>query len=263
MFNEDLAFNSEADESTKMLYKSIKAFYCDFIFTWLVNCDDLPKSLKLINEQNEEKGDGDKAVNEVPVHDDILDVYKNRFVIIKDKKSKLQKIVDLLTLYIADVLDNSTISYFKESIELKKLENEVSSKACSQKNATDTYDEPRQLSNNESKPSKSVLPLEEVENEKLNSSSVRDNSENTSNNVEKIQNGVDENDKSIHKCRESHDAVKMKVLKELIDEFERLRVSTPNPFRFHCVAKDYLEKSRGIDDDLVSKLETLLNCNTV
>lgn len=243
-----------------MLCKSIKAYYCDFVFTWLVNCDDLPKSLKAL-EHNELAG-GDKAENQES--ESILEAYKDRFDLIRDKKTKLQKIVDLFTLYVADVLDSGTVSYYRETAALKKLESGGTSRQSLneiRKSVSVSDDRKDLIDECESRSLK--LSVDELEMEKSNVSgdilslNQTDNSEVFDDgNAEGIQ--VTKITTQMENSSNESDIAEIKILKELIDEFEKQRVSAPNPFYFFCIAKEYVEKSREVDDELTSKLEALL-----
>lgn len=241
-----------------MLCKSIKAYYCDFSLTWLVQCDDLPKSLKALVDQNGEIGDGDSKDAEFQTRVNALEPYKERFGIIRDKKTKLQKVLDLLTLYLADVLDSGTVSYFKESFMLKKLENASSKTTSPETSKSEDIKESRPSVGDNSRKSLQSIDLLDTEEKDSSIAGLSLDRSNTSEVFEDDTKPKPINEsKPIDKSNENQ-MTEIKMLKDLIDEFEKQRVSAPNPFYFHCIVKEYLENSKGIDDELTSKLQELI-----
>lgn len=268
MYNEDL----ESDDSFKLLYRSIKAYYCDFVVTWLINCDDLPKSLKSLENQN---------------GTDSAEAYGDRFPIITDKRTKLQKLSELFSLYLHDILDGSAVSYYKNMSKLKELENgqttKLSPTAEGNKGVSDRATFTDAMTKNGGKCDNEIVSVVNGENgigevkkemsdcrngdhkgdgqnETENSKKVSDN-ESVVNVVIKCVNGlsIGSSAESVKSMVDDSKALEVKELKTKIEEFEKERVSAPNPFCFFYTMKEYIDKCDEYDVELTSKMRGMLN----
>lgn len=100
----------QCDSDLEALMKSVNAYFCDFAVTWLIGCDELPKSLKAV-EEGMFSGAGNSYTE-----------LEQTLSIIKDPRKKLEKIYELLTFFMEDVLDVEAVQYLQCTVKIKQFD---------------------------------------------------------------------------------------------------------------------------------------------
>lgn len=252
-----LDFLSKPSESEEKLFnnESIKDERTDLI-TKLEN-----PNRKIIN----------KDINESQqINFDVQDVLD----IIQNKNRKLQKICELFTFFLDDVLDENTVKYFKNVFEIKKYETDsVNSES---KNKHDEIKFQSKITENKKHNYKNkdlFSELNFVENSiNINQTDADKNMEENVffNNNYTLSNilGLNSNFDSRHLNYSDFEEISsksnvlsienLKILQKEIENFEKERISAPNPFIFVYVIRDFLSKYKNFEPELVLKLETML-----
>lgn len=247
-------------DRTVPLRKSINAYVCDFVITWLIACDDLPKSLKNLyqptpsgNDAVESKsGDEPSESGENPANIVDLDTSENieaALEIIANRKTKVEKITVLFFKFLDDILDTDTIEYFKNIKKLKELD---SSSAAHSTMPSVSKDESSSMKKQE------VIVTNDHEEEIVSSSksvSTPDGSlgEGDGKHCEgKLSASLADT------LRNEVDQSELKNLRNAVEKFEKERMSAPNPFIFIFMLKVFLSRQKEAEPQLVSEFEMLL-----
>lgn len=251
---------SESDEIDRSvpLLKSINAYVCDFVITWLIACDDLPKSLKILYQPTlsgsdgveSKSGDEPSASKKKSANTEDLDTSENveaALEIIANKKTKLEKINLLLLKYFDDILDTDSVEYFKNIKKLKKLD---SNSAANSTGPSASKGEPSSARTRKSHGSHD-------DKEELVSTS---SSASTPSGLHGEGDGkMAEEKPSASLAAVLLDEVDQSAdLRNAVERFEKERMSVPNPFIFIVMLKVFLAKLKDAELQLVSELEMLL-----
>lgn len=231
------------DSTCARLQKSINAYFCDFSLTWLIGCDELPQSLKLL-EQNCTSGsvkqtqsddfdscknfrvsnlsDNNVQTSTMKMNDDLCEKLQPdliaSFAIVKDGKAKLQKVNELMTSFIDDVLDAEVVQYLQNVVKVKHFD---SGSHASQVEETEKLELGNELKISDIRSRNSKLISFD---EPISGPSTTD----------------------------------VKEFRIAVEKFEKERVSSPNPYIFFCKVREYLNANREKDFELVTELESLL-----
>lgn len=237
----DFSIQNELDLVSAQLQKSINAYFCDFAVTWLIGCEQLSKSLKMLQQSSVSNSKKEVNMSNFNSYEDIRndstcdEVLQNEikmnstdevelptaltssFAIITDKKTKLQKIDSIMTLFLNDILDVEVIQYLQNVVILKQFDSGSTSGQVSR-------DWGRELINGDT--------IQHSFNESRHSKSPLD--------------GVD------------FSSTDVKELRAAVEKFEKERVSSPNPYIFYCKVREYLNTNKETDVEVVTKLEIAL-----
>lgn len=233
-------------DRTVPLRKSINAYICDFVITWLTACDDLPKSLKNLVQPSPGEGvnksrNGDEPslgkdckedrannVDDLEGDDDDL---KAALAVVTDKKTKLETITLLFSTLVDDMLDTRSVEYFKNISKLKKHDSSFAANGCAAPAAPKSTGAPK------GRPSASP---DEVHAKSTSAAKA---------------------DEKLSGCLAGvllNGSAEVGELKNAVEQFERERMSAPNPFIFVVMLRVFLAKHKEAEPELVAKLENLL-----